>query len=257
MGKTFAQSFLNAGIISGDQLTIFEKNEQRAAELNGQQIGTAHCEPGAYIQDADIIILAVKPQDAGALYPVLTPYQRPEQIMLSIMAGIKIADIRKHTGAAKIVRAMPNLPCQVGQGATAFKVSKEISPEESAFIRSLLATTGLAIEIDDENKIDGVTAISGSGPAYVFYFMEAMIQAGVQLGFSREDATQLTVQTFAGSIELFKANSISCNEWIQRVASKGGTTEAALEIFNQFDVKNHIGKGVLRAETRSKELSAS
>jgi pyrroline-5-carboxylate reductase len=255
MGKTFAQSFLNAHIIRKNQLHILEKDEEKVNALNELNIGVANCEPGEYISEAEIIILAVKPQDVKALYPVIQPYMRPEQIVLSIMAGIRMSDIKKNLGATRIVRAMPNLPCQVGMGATAYIANNEVPSKDIAFIQLLLETTGLAIQVEKEDQLDAVTAISGSGPAYVYYFMEAMILAGMQMGFSREDSTRLVTQTFLGSVELFLKNNISCEEWIRRVASKGGTTEAALNIFNQHDVKNAIGKGLLRAELRAKELS--
>lgn len=257
MGKTFAQSFLQSGLISSEDLFIFEKDENKIQELNDQKIGTAFCDTELYFKDANIIVLAVKPQDAATIYPIIKENIDKDKIILSIMAGIKISDIRAALGASKIVRAMPNLPCQVGKGTTGYKVSKDLSEEEKAFIQQLLSTTGIALEINDEDKIDAITAVSGSGPAYVFYFMESMIQACMQFGFSREEATKLVTQTFEGSISLFKENDISCQEWIQRVSSKGGTTEAAISVFDQYDVKNHIGKGIIKAENRSKELSKS
>ena len=256
MGKTFAQSFLNAHIIRKDQLHILEKDEKKVEELNKLDLGIAYCEPGEYIRTADIIILAVKPQDIQTIYPIIKPYMNEEQIMLSIMAGIRIADIKRNSGAKRVVRAMPNLPCQVGKGVTAYFSSKEVPDKDITFIQLLLETTGLALRLEEEDKLDAITAISGSGPAYVFYFMEAMIQAGIQMGFDKESATRLTLQTFAGSVELFKANDISCLEWIKRVSSKGGTTEAALQVFDQHNIKNGIGKGLLRAEQRAKELSS-
>lgn len=257
MGKTFAESFLRSGVITPEQLFIFEKDEKRVAELNELQLGKAFSDEKLFFDTADIIILAVKPQDAAKIYPLILPSIHPDKIVLSIMAGIKMDAIKKGTGASKIVRSMPNLPCQVGQGATGFKVSKDLSESDRAFIQQLLATTGMAIEVTDEDKLDAITAISGSGPAYVFYFMDAMIQAGMQLGFDRKDATELVTKTFEGSLALFKENNLSCQDWIQKVSSKGGTTEAAITIFDQFDVKNQIGKGILRAENRSKELSKS
>lgn len=257
MGKTFAQSFLQSGIISPNELFVFEKDENKVHELNDQKIGTAFSDTDIHFGNADIFVLAVKPQDAASIYPIVKEKMKSDAIILSIMAGIKISDIKKALGTSKIVRAMPNLPCLVGKGTIGYKVSKDISESEKSTIHQLLLTTGIALEIEDEGKIDAITAISGSGPAYVFYFMESMIQAGIQFGFTREEATQLVTQTFEGSISLFKAQDISCQEWIQRVSSKGGTTEAAISVFEQYDVKNHIGKGIIKAENRSKELSKS
>lgn len=254
MGKSLAQSIIQAKIIPSNQLFIFEKDESKIEELNQQKIGIAFSNPNENFKDADLYILAVKPQDSANIYHLIAPHIHPDKIVLSIMAGIKIESIKIGTNAQKIVRTMPNLPCIVNKGTTGF-ITQGLNEGDKEFISQLLQTTGIALEVDDESKIDAITAISGSGPAYVFYFMDAIVQAAIQLGFDKNEATQIVVQTFEGSIELFKNNSFSCNEWIQKVSSKGGTTEAAMEIFDQFNMKNQIGKGVLRAEQRSKELS--
>lgn len=255
MGKTFAESFLHAHIIKKEQLFILEKDATKVEQLNQLNLGVAYCEPGEYIGKAAIIVLAVKPQDSPLIYPIIRPFINSDTIVLSIMAGIRIADISQQLQTQKVVRAMPNLPCQVGKGMTAYYTAPAVPDKDTTFIQLLLETTGEALKIEQEEQMDAITAVSGSGPAYVFYFMEAMIQAAMQMGFDRETATKLTVQTFSGSIELFNANNISCPEWISRVSSKGGTTEAAMEIFQKHDIKNAIGKGLLRAEQRAKELS--
>lgn len=257
MGKTFAQSILQSNIVSPKELFIFEKDETKVIELNNEQLGTAFSTIDDHFEKADIYILAVKPQDAALVYPSLVPYIQSNKIILSIMAGIKINDIKRATGATKIVRAMPNLPSQVGKGTTGFFFSKDMNEQDKSIVLKILNSIGIALEVKEEDKIDAITAISGSGPAYVFYFMDAMIQAAIQLGFDKEEAFRLVSQTFEGSIQLLKENELSCHEWIQRVSSKGGTTEAALSVFDQSNVKNLIGKGVLRAENRSKELSKS
>jgi pyrroline-5-carboxylate reductase len=257
MGKTLAQSILQSNIVSAEELFIFEKDEDKVVELNNEQLGTAFSTVDQHFEKADLLILAVKPQDAALLFPTIAPFIQSNKIILSIMAGIKINDIKKATGATKIVRAMPNLPSQVGKGTTGYFFSKEMNEEDKSIIQRILNSIGISIEVKEEDKIDAITAISGSGPAYVYYFMDAMIQAAIQLGFNKEDAFKLVSQTFEGSIQLLKENELSCQEWIQRVSSKGGTTEAALSVFDQSNVKNLIGKGVLRAENRSKELSKS
>lgn len=255
MGKTFAQSFLNAHIITKHQLHILEKDHLKVEMLQQYDLGIARCDAGEYIRDMDIIILAVKPQDIQSLYNIIQPYLHQEQIILSIMAGIKVASIRQSLGVTRVVRAMPNLPCQVGQGVTGYIASPEVPSKDIAFIQLLLETTGLAIQLQKEELLDAVTAISGSGPAYVFYFMDAMIRAAREMGFSEKEAMQLTTQTFKGSVELFSQNDYSCEQWIEKVASKGGTTEAALSIFQQWEVKSGIEAGLHRARERSVELS--
>lgn len=255
MGKTFAEGFLNSNLISKEELFIFEKDENKVEQLNSQGIGIAFSDTEEYFNNADIYILAVKPQDAKSIYPLIKKYVSSDKIILSIMAGIKMSVIKKNTGAVKIVRTMPNLPCQVGQGVIGYKVSKEIKADDKQLIEKLLTTIAYTIEVVDEAKLDAITALSGSGPAYVFYFIDAMIQAGVQMDFSEEEATEIAMRTFEGSVSLLTTNKLTPKEWINRVASKGGTTEAALEVFDNHDVKNAIGKGILKAQNRSEELS--
>ncbi|MCO5234414.1 MAG: pyrroline-5-carboxylate reductase [Chitinophagales bacterium] len=254
MGKSLAQSIIQAKIVPNKQLFIFEKDEDRIKELDKQNIGTVFSNPNEHFKEADIFILAVKPQDSASIYPLITPNIHPDKIVLSIMAGIKIESIKNGTNAHKIVRTMPNLPCMVNKGVTGF-ITNGLNDDDKTFILKILQSIGIAVEVDEESKIDAITALSGSGPAYVYYFIDAITQAAIQLGLNKTEAAQLVVQTFEGSIELYKNNNLSCSEWIQKVSSKGGTTEAALEVFDQSNLKNLIGKGVLRAEQRSKELS--
>ena len=227
MGKTFAQGILKSNIVSKQELFIFEKDENKVIELNNEQIGTAFSSVDDRFEKADIYILAVKPQDAPTLFAILAPFIQPHKMVLSIMAGIKINEMKKGTGAAKVIRAMPNLPSSIGMGTTGYVASKELTEEDKIVVEQITSSVGVSIELKNEEEIDSITAISGSGPAYVFYFMDAMIQAGIQLGFDKEVATNLVIQTFEGSVQMLKENDATCQEWSKRVSSKGGTTEAA------------------------------
>jgi pyrroline-5-carboxylate reductase len=122
-------------------------------------------------------------------------------------------------------------------------------------VRKLLETTGISIQLYDEDKLNAVTAVSGSGPAYIFYFMDAMIQKTMEFGFTHTEASKMVEQTFLGAVELYKVNDLSCKEWIDKVASKGGTTEAALKQFNQSNININIQNGMEDAMQRSRELS--
>jgi pyrroline-5-carboxylate reductase len=254
MGKSFAESFLNAQLIQKNDLTVIEKSEQQIEVLKKLGINNIETSFGNFIHDVDIIVLATKPQDVGAVYAGLKPYIRPEQIIISIMAGISIQTMKDHLGTEKIVRCMPNLPCQIGAGVTGFMLDKSIGQDESSFIIRLLQSTGVAIRLSDEDKLNAVTALSGSGPAYVFYFMQSMIEQAQAYGFSEKDAETIVTQTFIGAVELFKQNELSCKEWIQRVASKGGTTEAAIHSFNANNIAKNIQHGLDAALQRSREL---
>lgn len=254
MGLTYAQSFLRSHICSKADMMLLEKSPERAALLAQKDIGTVHSAPEDCLRRADLVILAVKPQDAPALFTHIGPMVDPQQVFLSIMAGVKIQTIRQQLGVSKVIRAMPNLPAQLGQGMTAFTSSEEVTRIELVTVQNLLNTTGKTLYVEREEAIDAATAISGSGPAYVFYFMESMMRAARNMGFSPSEAELLVGQTFLGATELYLASNLSCPEWIQRVASKGGTTEAALAAFGRRALDSGIEEGLTAALQRAEEL---
>ncbi len=253
MGKTYARSFLTSRFIAAKDLFILDKDREHASvpEIPAENI---HIAADAFIKSADIIILAVKPQDFPSLAKQINPFIQKEQLLLSIMAGIKISTITKLTNAVKVVRCMPNLPAQIGMSMTVFTSSPEIDKKELFIIQNLINTTGKSVYVEDENMIDAATAISGSGPAYVYYFMEAMIQAGVKMGFTLSQAELLVNQTFMGAVHLHNQSELTCGEWIDKVASKGGTTEAAIKVFKENVVNEKIDSALSAAFKRAREL---
>ena len=254
MGLTFAKAFINSRVVVPKQLTILEKNEgERVEMLNQQNLGQIVTDP-SLITSADLVILAVKPQDINSLFDQIAAYVDKEQVFLSIMAGVKIETIMNKLDVNKVIRAMPNLPSQIGLGMTAFTTSETVSRFEQGAVQNLLATTGKTLHVGNEQLIDSVTAVSGSGPAYVFYFIEAMIQAAVKTGIKPAEATLLVIQTFKGSLSLFQQSSFSCQEWINKVASRGGTTEAAIKSFDGSNLNALIGEGIKAALHRAEEL---
>jgi len=255
MGQTYAKSFLHAHIVSKDQMTILEKSEEKAKALNLLDIGTVQGTPDEFIKEADLIVLAVKPQDLPVLLPSIKEYIDSQQLVLSIMAGITIKSIQEHLGIVKVIRAMPNLPAQIGIGMTVFTSSKEVTRIELVTVQNLLNATGKTIYVADESSIDASTAISGTGPAYVFYFMQTMINAAKDMGFKQSEAELLTYQTFYGAVDLFKKSAISCDEWINKVASRGGTTEAALKEFDLNKLNHNFRSGIDAAYKRAQELN--
>lgn len=254
MGLTYAKSFLRSHIASTEDMMILEKSPDKAAQLAQLGIGSVFGNPEDCLRQADLIILAVKPQDAPALFQLLRPMVEAQQVYLSIMAGVQIATIRQALGATKIIRAMPNLPAQIGMGMTAYTASDEVTRIELVMVQNLLNTTGKAIYVEAETAIDATTAISGSGPAYVFYFMDAMITAARQMGFKESEAELLVAQTFRGAVELYSKSNFSCQEWIAMVSSKGGTTEAAMRTYNERLVHEDIIAGAQAALHRAEEL---
>jgi pyrroline-5-carboxylate reductase len=255
MGLTFARSFLATHIVTPDNMFILEKSIEKAEELKGLNIGSVYGEPDQFVKEADLIILAVKPQDTDELFTKIKSYVDPQQVVLSIMAGVKIETIAHQLGTRKIVRSMPNLPAQIGVGMTVYTSSPEITRVELVTVQNLLNATGKAIYVEDEAMIDAATAVSGSGPAYVFYFMQHMMQAAERMGFSKAEAEMLSYETFRGAIELFNKYDFSCDEWIRKVSSKGGTTEAAIQTMTNLDTGEGFMKGIQAALTRAEELS--
>lgn len=256
MGLTYAQSFLRSQIATKENMMILEKSPEKADELKKKDIGTVFGLPEECIPQADLIILAVKPQDTSVLFDIIKPLVHSQQVFLSIMAGVKLATIAKALGVSKVIRAMPNLPAQIGKGMTAFTSSDEVTRIELVMVQNLLNTAGKTLYVENEDFIDASTAISGSGPAYVWYFMNALIESARDMGFSPSEAELLVSQTFLGAIELYQASNLTCEEWIARVCSKGGTTEAALATYNERKVHEDIMKGADAALVRAQELGA-
>jgi len=255
MGLTFAKSFINSKIVDHRNMLILEKSLKKAEELKKLELGTVFGEPDDYIEDSDLIILAVKPQDIQLLFKTVKPFISQQQVVLSIMAGVKMETIQEGLGLKKVVRVMPNLPSQIGSGMSVFSSSEEVTRIELAMVQNLLSASGKTVYTDDETMIDAATAISGSGPAYVFYFMQGMIESAKGLGFSQSEAELLSYQTFKGAIELFNKHDYTCDEWIDKVTSKGGTTAAAFESFKSQRVKEGYQEGIESAFRRAQELS--
>lgn len=210
--------------------------------------------PDASAMACEVLVLAVKPQQMRqALLPVLPLLSG--QLVISIAAGLRMADIGRWLGGhTRLVRTMPNTPALIGAGITGLCADAGVSREDRNTAEKILSAVGCTLWIEDEAKMDAVTAISGSGPAYVFYLMEALDQAARELGFSDKESRLLTVETFLGAARLAAESSEPISVLRDRVTSKGGTTAAAIECFNAGGVSAAIGQGVLAAEKRGQEL---
>lgn len=254
MGLTYAEGMSKSKLLNNQNIMVLDKSEEKLAELHQTPHFDAFSELQDCVPQAGIIFIAVKPYHAAAVFKELKTLVQPHQIVVSIMAGVAIPSIKKATGLQKIVRAMPNLPAQIGKGMTTYVTSPEVSPTEIEIVESLLATTGIALRVANENFIDASTGISGSGPAYVFYFMQSMMDTALQMGFSQRDATVLVSQTFAGAIGLFNQSDLSPALWMDKVASKGGTTQAALDSMEKNKVDQLIQEAAFAAFNRAVEL---
>lgn len=202
----------------------------------------------------DVVVLAVKPQQMrAALQPLGARLQ--QQVVLSIAAGLRVTDLMRWlNGYARIVRCMPNTPALIGAGITAACAPRDLAQDKRDAVERILKAIGKVVWVDAEDKLDAVTAVSGSGPAYVFYFMEAMRDAARQLGLPDATAAELTLETVLGAAKLAAGSNEDVAVLRARVTSKGGTTEAALKSMAADKVKEAIIAAVNAANARSREL---
>ena len=214
--------------------------------------------PISSVTDAEILIVAVKPQVMEDVLPALVPLKSSKPVILSIAAGKTIASFAKHFGAdAAIIRAMPNTPAAIGRGITALFPNGHVNKTQLALAHALLAATGDVVDLSDEGQIDLVTAVSGSGPAYVFWLTECLANAGVKAGLSPELATKLARATVSGSGELMRQSGIDASTLRQNVTSPAGTTFAALQVLMAEDgMKPLFEKAVAAAANRARELAS-
>lgn len=255
MGLIYSRAFIKYNIVSKENLLLVEKSEVRKQELTKLDIGAVTIPTDPKIADSDIIIIAVKPQDFEILAAELQTLLQSAKCIISIMAGMKISRIAAALNNPNIIRAMPNSPAELGMGMTAFTANSTTPIEQIRKAENILGTTGRCLYIEKEDLLDAVTALSGSGPAYFFYIVKHMIDAGKQMGFDEAAATLFVKQTMLGAFHLINNGNKSLDDLIKSVASKGGTTEAALSVFNTAQVGENIQQGILKAKDRSKELS--
>ncbi len=254
MGEAILAGLLRAGHSPAD-VVVTEKDEARASFLTSRY-GVSVVSNDAAVADADVVVLAVKPQDLGAVVEEFAPSYRPATLTISIAAGVtaRFLEDRLPTGAP-VIRVMPNTPALVGEGMSAVAPGSAATEEHLLIAEELLATLGPVRRVT-ERDLDAVTAVSGSGPAYVFYLVEAMVAAGVEFGLDEETATALATQTIIGAGILLRETGTAPAELRAMVTSKGGTTAAAIAAFDARDVKGALREGLLACRDRSVELAA-
>lgn len=253
MGETLLSAILSSGH-PVDALVISEKRDERAAELRATH-GVEVTGNAEAVADADVVLLVVKPQDVPALLEEIAGSVRPTATVVSLAAGIRIDAMTAALPAGvAVVRAMPNTPALVGEGMFGVSPGPSVTDEQLAAVVSLLGSGGRVVVVD-ESRQDAVTAVSGSGPAYVFYLAEAMIAGGVAEGLDVETARTLAAQTLVGAAKLLAESGETADELRRRVTSPNGTTHAAITTFDERGVKDGLVAGVAAAAARSAELS--
>ena len=244
-------------LTAGANIHVVDPNADALERLRTQYGVTTASSAGAAVTSADVIVLAVKPQSmrdvASQLLPLIDTARQP--LIVSIAAGIRGVDLARWLGGyGAIVRCMPNTPALIGMGITGMAATEGVTAQQKQAADDILRAVGPTVWLADEHQIDAVTAISGSGPAYVFYFIEAMQQAATELGLSAEQGTQLALATFAGAAQLAMQSNEPVSLLRERVTSKGGTTYAALTSMEDSGVKAAIVKGAKAAAARGQQM---
>ena len=252
MASAIIGGLLKQGM-TADQILVVEPFEEARTKLKDLFGIAALSGPDASLARAGLVVWAVKPQtfkDAA----LQTKAHTADALHLSVAAGIRSDSIAAWLGSERIIRCMPNTPALIGKGITALVARDSVTAADRQWAGEVIATTGQFLWLEREEQLDAVTAISGSGPAYMFYFMEAMTAAGAEMGLPAEQAYQLAVATFIGAGELARASTESPEVLRQRVTSKGGTTYAAITSMDDSGIKASFAKALHAARDRAKEM---
>jgi pyrroline-5-carboxylate reductase len=254
MGEAIVAALLGKKLTVPADVCISDISEPRREYLKKKYSVAMTASNREAVAGKDIVILAVKPQNLPEVLADLKGCIQPDRLVLSIMAGVKIETLSRGLEHQRIVRAMPNTPARIGLGFSGWTATPEVSREQREWSRNILSAMGREIYFDDENYLDVVTAVSGSGPAYFFLFAESMIDAAVNIGLSRENATEMVLLTMLGSVQLMLKSGQSPAELRRNVTSKGGTTERALKVFEEAGFKRIVSDAIRAAYDRAKEL---
>ncbi len=254
MGEAIIAALLKNKTCSPADIAVKEVLSERREYLH-QKYGIRVTASGKEaVNEAGTIVMSVKPQTLPEVLAELGGVIRPQQLVLSIMAGVKISTLRNGLKHQSIVRSMPNTPAQIGMGMTVWTATPDVSGSQKETARSILATMGQELFVDEEQMIDKATAVHGSGPAYLFLFVEAFIDAAIEIGIPRQTAQQLVLQTVIGAGNLIAQSGKEPAELRRMVTSRGGTTEAALEVFQEGDFNRLVARAIAAAYQRSREL---
>ena len=255
IGEALLTGLLSSGWRAQDEIVVTSRREERAAELADRHGVEATTDNRHAVRDAELVVIAVKPQDIDVLLTEIGPVLDPAQTVLSVAAAIPTARIERQVAAGvPVVRAMPNAPSTVHEGMAAVAAGAHAGDAQLALAEEALRHLGRVVRVD-ESALDAVTAVSGSGPAYFALLAEAMIEAGILLGLSREISTTLVVQTMLGTAKQLRDLGMHPVELRESVTSPGGTTIAAIRELEQAGVRAAFLNAIQAAMNRSKELA--
>lgn len=256
MGEAIIHGLLNGEMVAPGQILAAEPREERRQELEAQYGIRCTGDNVLAAREADVLILAIKPQVFPDVTEELYGDVPPEALVLSIMAGVQIRQIVSGLGIRRVVRAMPNTPARIGKGISVWTATREVPEAQVQQAQAILSALGEDVYVEHEDYLDMATALSGTGPAYVFLFMEAMIDAGVHLGFSRWVAQKLVYQTVLGSVEYALAAGEHPAHMRNQVTSPGGTSAEALYHLEKGGMRTVISRAIWAAYRRSVALGS-
>lgn len=254
MGEAMIRGLLTQNIVSPNQIYAADPLQSRLDDLRERYGINVTLSNSEAAEVGQVIVLSTKPQNLADAMPGIRGHLRRHDLLLSILAGTPIRKLADGVAHAAVVRAMPNTPAQIGQGMTVWTSTPEVTDEQRGQAQAILGALGQELYVNDESYLDMATALSGTGPAYVFMFMESLIDAGVHLGFSRRVAEQLVFQTMLGSLEYAAQSGKHVAELRNQVTSPGGTTAAALYHLEKGGLRTVISRAIWAAYQRSVEL---
>ena len=254
MAEAMIKGLLKGQLVSPDAFIGSDPHQPRLDELAARYGIGGTTDNAEAARQAQIVVLSVKPQVLPQVFPQLHGQLRPDALVLSIVAGARVDTIAKGLGHRKVVRVMPNTPAQIGQGISVWICTPEVDEQQRQQAQTILQALGEEIFVDHEDYLDMATALSGTGPAYVFLFMEALIDAGVHMGFSRRVAQQLVLQTLQGSVVYARQSNLHPAELRNQVTSPGGTSAEALYQLEKGGLRTVLSRAIWAAYQKSRYL---
>jgi pyrroline-5-carboxylate reductase len=254
MGEAMLSAVLDNGLSTPQTICVSDAKEERRQYLKDKYHVAVTKDSRRAVGRSDIVVLAIKPQNLNEVMTDLNSQLEPSQLALSIIAGAKISTLRHGLNHGHIVRVMPNTPAQIGAGISVWTATPEVSAKQKEWAGSILGTMGKEIYVDDEKYLDMVTAVSGSGPAYFFFFVESLIDSAVHIGLSPDTAKELVLQTMLGSGQLIEKSGKPPAELRRMVTSPGGTTAEALLQLEKGGFNSLVRQAVTAAYKKAKEL---
>lgn len=256
MGGAILNGILSRGFSQGADIAVYDVDSAKTKHFTEAYGVRAAESNAAAVRGADVVLLAVKPQYIGKVMDEVSDELEPDALIISIAVGVTLATMTEDLGTSNLVRVMPNMAVQIGKGVSGWIADPSVSQEDKAFVRSLLSQVGTEVEVPSEDQIDCLGAISGSGPAFVYLFMEAMIDAGVHLGLTRPASTELVIETVLGSAEYLKERGAHPAVLRNEITSPGGTTAEGLFYLEAGDLRATVAKCIWGSYERTRQIRA-